>query len=202
MTISAVLPNRTATTESGLLAAALAGDAPAWNAIVRTHDKYLRRVALSYRVGPDAADDAVQTAWLRLIEHGAEIRDAGRLRAWLATTVRRECLATIRRRERETLLPDADAWDTLTPETDEPVESQLLWVEAVSLLREAVAELPPRNRELITLLSDPDESDYRAVSDRMSIPVGSIGPTRLRSLTLLHSTLAEQGIRECPRMCA
>ena len=62
-------------------------------------------VARGFRLDQADAGDAVQTAWLRLVEHLDRLHDPDHVGAWLATTVRRECLRQLRRsggRERPT----------------------------------------------------------------------------------------------------
>ena len=58
--------------------------------------------------------------------------------------------------------------------------------ERVNELRKAVRRLPGRQRTLLeTLIAAPDRS-YADVSQRLGIPIGSIGPTRERGLTRLR----------------
>ena len=77
------------TTNAELVQAALSGDHDAWERLVRRYDTALHRVARSFRVDQATADDAVQTTWLRLVEHLDSLRDPDRLGSWLITTVRR-----------------------------------------------------------------------------------------------------------------
>jgi RNA polymerase sigma factor (sigma-70 family) len=175
--------------ESGYcFAEAGGGDGRAWELLVRRYQPYLLRLAASYRIGEDAPD-AVQNTFLRLLEHGSEIRKPEAVKYWLATVLRRECLAVIARR-REQPTEDASLDALLPPSGEAVVDQALLAEEDARCVREALTRLPDRQRELLVLLSDPDTSSYKTVGERMDMPIGSIGPTRQRALTRLQEALS------------
>jgi len=82
-------------TSAELVRDALAGDGDAWEKLVRRYDSSLRRAARSFRVDPATADDAVQTTWLRLVEHLDSLRDPERVGSWLLTTLRRQIISVL-----------------------------------------------------------------------------------------------------------
>src|SRR5260370_33261463 len=94
-----------------LVTAATAGDQEAWAALVERYTSLLWSVARSYRLPEAEASDAVQTTWLRLVEHLDRIADPERLPGWLATTVRRECMRLVPRAGREAYAALADVPD-------------------------------------------------------------------------------------------
>lgn len=172
------------------------GATGAWELLVRRYQPYLLRLAAAYRIHEDA-HDAVQTTFLRLLEHGTEIRRPEAVKYWLATVLRRECLAIVTRRGREQPT-DVEAIDALCPPTgEEIVDGALLSAEDRRVVREALTRLPARQQELLTLLSDPDTAGYRTVGARLGMPVGSIGPTRQRALTRLHEALTDLRYDDC-----
>jgi RNA polymerase sigma factor (sigma-70 family) len=86
-----------------LVRAAAAGDARAWDELVRRYTGLLWSICRDHRLErADAADaaDAVQLTWLRLLERLNSLHDPARVGGWLATTCRHECLAVIRRTRR------------------------------------------------------------------------------------------------------
>ena len=103
-----------------LLARARDGDQTAWDALVDAYTNLLWSVARAHRLDTADAGDAVQTAWLRLVENLDRIHDPERLGAWLATTTRRECLRILRRSGR--VVPSdealADVPDSSAPALD------------------------------------------------------------------------------------
>ena len=86
---------------TGLVRRAAQGDQRAWQGIVDEYSGLVWSVARGFRLDEAQMADAVQTTWLRLVEHLAEIREPERLPGWLRTTTRRACLATARQSHRE-----------------------------------------------------------------------------------------------------
>jgi DNA-directed RNA polymerase specialized sigma24 family protein len=64
--------------------------------------------------------------------------------------------------------------------------------EIVEWLTEGLEQLRPRCRDLLmALYFEPGSPSYEQIAERLSIPVGSIGPTRARCLTALRQALRE-----------
>ncbi|HEX2772226.1 MAG TPA: sigma-70 family RNA polymerase sigma factor, partial [Micromonosporaceae bacterium] len=78
-----------------------ARDEAAWAELTNRYSSLLWSVARDMRLGDDDAADVVQTTWLRVVERLSSLQDPRRLGSWLATTMRRECLAVLRRQGRE-----------------------------------------------------------------------------------------------------
>ena len=157
-------------------------------------------MARTYRLTPHDVDDVASTTWMRLLENIGHLRNADAVGAWLETTARRECLALLRRRKRER--PTDDAY--LTDKSCEPVaEQRLVAAERSKALSERLALLPPHQRRLLlAMLAEPAPA-YSEIAAALQIPVGSIGPTRARSLERLRrdGVLARslnQGVHQSP----
>lgn len=175
-----------------LLAAAAAGSAQAWEALVDRYTGLLWAVAHSFRLGEASSADVVQTAWLRLAENLDRIRDPDRVGAWLATTTRREALRMLGHRAKESpseLLGDLErASETAGP------ESAAVDRDRDARVRTAFARLPERDQRLLRLLMAGPPPSYLDVAAAMGMPVGSIGPTRARCLARLRRELAAVGL--------
>jgi len=171
-----------------LLAGAAEGDQKAWDLLVSRFARLVWSVARSFRLSDADAADVCQTTWLRLVEHLDAINDPTRLAGWLATTARRESLGVLRRRDREVLIYDGpdeeDEVDEQDPErrTIEQDEHRQLW--------DAFAGLSERCRSLLRVLAVSPLESYAQIAAALSIPVGSIGPTRARCLDRLRARLA------------
>ena len=80
------------------------------------------------------------------------------------------------------------------PEDVDPLEvgklRELLEAELMDALREGLAALSARCRELLLLLIQDPPLAYADVGTRLQLPVGSIGPTRGRCLEALRRTPA------------
>jgi RNA polymerase sigma factor (sigma-70 family) len=175
-----------------LLRGAAGGAQSAWNEIVRRYERLVWSVARTYRLSNADAADAVQTTWLRLVEHLGAIRDPDRLGAWLATTTRREALrlATRRRRERADVADDQLAQ---LPDGGPGVEDSLLATERDRLVNRALGQLDDRCQRLLRVLSMSPPPRYDAVAEAFGMPIGSIGPTRGRCLNRLERSLLACG---------
>jgi RNA polymerase sigma factor (sigma-70 family) len=169
------------------------GDQEAWRAVVERYSALLWSVVRSHRLSDAQAADAVQATWLKLLENIRSIREPERLAGWLRTTVRRECLETLRRTGRErpsdphSAEPVASAASDLV---DGDPEGSALRRERVDLVRAAVQDMPEHSQRLLGLLVASPPLRYEEIGARLGMPVGSIGPTRARLLARLRATLA------------
>jgi len=168
-----------------LLSRAAAGDQAAWNAVVDRFSGLVWATARAHRLPRDDAADVAQTTWLRLVEHLGRIREPERLGAWLATTARHESLRVIRRTGREQPTDESDLFEA--PD-DETLDRHLLDLERDGSLWRAFAALSDRCKSLLRLLMAEDEPTYEEVGAALGMPVGAIGPTRMRCLDRLRST--------------
>jgi RNA polymerase sigma factor (sigma-70 family) len=176
-------------TVSGLVAAARQGDADAWNALVEEFLPLVHGVVRRFSLSAADAADVNQTVWLRLVEHLEDLRDPRALPGWLATTAHREALRLAQASRRTTSVdPQGPALDTEPDETD--VAELLLRDEVRRVVRAGLAELPVQRRRLLELLMADPPVPYDEISRTLGIPVGSIGPTRARSLKQLRETRA------------
>jgi RNA polymerase sigma factor (sigma-70 family) len=167
-----------------LVRAAAVGDQAAWNALVERFQGLVWATARAHRLTRADASDVAQTVWLRLVENLDRIRDPERLGAWLATTARRECLRHIRLHGREQLSDDADVFES---PSDDPLEVALLTGERDTALWQAFARLSERCQTLLRLLVSEDEPSYETIGAALGMPIGAIGPTRMRCLEKLRS---------------
>jgi DNA-directed RNA polymerase specialized sigma24 family protein len=69
---------------------------------------------------------------------------------------------------------------------DGGLDADMITAERRAALDASLSRLPDRQRDLMTLLLDEPELSYEDVGRRLGLPVGSIGPTRQRSLSRLR----------------
>ncbi len=170
-----------------LVRAAAAGDQTAWAAIVDRFRGVVWATARAHRLSHSDASDVAQTTWLRLVENLDRIREPERVGAWLATTARRESLRLIRLRSREVATEDDGAFET---DGHEAVETALLLGERDSALWRAFHQISERCQALLRLLVSEAEPSYEAISAALDMPIGAIGPTRMRCLEKLRQIAA------------
>jgi RNA polymerase sigma factor (sigma-70 family) len=184
-----------------LIHRAAEGDPTAWNAIVDEFAGLLWSVVRGFRLNEAQSADAVQTTWLRLVEHIADLREPEHVAGWLKTTAHRVCLQVIRQGGREQLTDWEEDRGPVSgvryegPDEDGP-EAAAMRQEQQVLVRRALAELPDRHRQLMELLVASPPISYQDISARLGMPVGSIGPTRARILARLREALATVGLQD------
>jgi RNA polymerase sigma factor (sigma-70 family) len=168
---------------AGLARRAAEGDERAWHALVARLDGVLRSVVRGYRLAPTDAEDVVQTTWLRAISSLHRLREPGAIGAWLVMTARREALRSLQRGVRELLTDELEPFEA---EDETRAEDVVIERERAAALRRAVARLSGRQRELVMHLLATPAPCYEELSERLGMPIGSIGPTRERALARLR----------------
>lgn len=180
---------------ANLVMQARAGERDAWEELIARFDGLIVGIARSFRLGCDDVSDVVQTTWLRVFESIDGIRQPERIGAWIATTARRECLRLLRMAGRERPTDDVDI-DEGTPAFAAPGE-ELVDAEEHAAVRAAVAGLSDRHQRLMGLLMAHTRPSYARVARTLDMPIGSIGPTRMRAIDRLRNdphVIAIQGI--------
>jgi RNA polymerase sigma factor (sigma-70 family) len=177
---------------AGLVRRAAAGDHQAWECLVDQFSRLIWSITVEFKLVESDAADVVQTTWLRLLEHIDRIQYPDRVGSWLAATARNECLRSLAARKRVVLGHDdvdlgtvAAAATAPTPEVDE----RLLADERDQVVRDAMSRLPGRWQRLLEMLMADPPVPYTEISDRLGLPIGSIGPTRGRCLARLRVLL-------------
>jgi RNA polymerase sigma factor (sigma-70 family) len=171
--------------------AATAGDARAMAALVLRFDRALRATARSYGLGRWDVDDVLQQTWMQFLEHGRTLREPAAVKGWLITTTRRHCLRVLQGHVREHLCDDpADGYAG----DDGELEARIVADETRAAIDASLTRLTDRQRKLLTLLLEEPDLSYQAVGRRLGLPIGSIGPTRARSLERLRGSRELQAL--------
>ena len=186
-----------------LLRKAAAGDSSAWELLVDHFSGLVWSVARAQGLERADAEDVFQTTWMRLAEYAARIKDPDRVGGWLAVTARNEAFRVGRLRSRTVPIGDMTEWggddagwvDDETPERitldDEQVRLDGDRFHQIWLVFE---QLPAHCRRLLRVLIASPPPSYAEAADALGMPIGSVGPTRLRCLRRLREALAGRGI--------
>ena len=178
--------------DARLVARCLEGDARAWEALVRRHERLVYAVARSWRLADDDLADVFQEVFAALVRGLPRLRDARTLVRWLSSTTERLARTTALRRRREEGLRAGDDTALERLGSDEaPVGADLELLERQAIVRLALAAIAERCRRLLTALyyDDPPPA-YADLARRLGVPVGSLGPTRVRCMDRLREQLA------------
>lgn len=133
------------------------------------------RAMVSRRFGLSPADceDLIQQAWCVVLEKRDSVRDVG---AFLAGTVMNLARQTLTQKGREQGM-------------DEQPEPTILLDHTAKLsIRQAMEKLDDRARTLFQLVAV-EQFSYAEVSERLAMPVGSIGPLFIRAKERLRKEL-------------
>ena len=182
-------PNPTWDDES-LLASCRQGDQAAWNALIDKHKGLIYSIPIRYRLGADLASDVFQDVCLILYQQLDSLRDGKALRGWLARVAANE---SFRRRQALDRTPTEEPPDVADPSV--PLPDWLEEVERNETVREGLAQLTPRCREMMNLLfyADPPKP-YQEVANELGLAIGSIGFIRGRCLRQLERNLKSLGL--------
>jgi RNA polymerase sigma-70 factor (ECF subfamily) len=146
----------------------------------------LYRFALSLtRNSPDACDLTQQT-FLIWAKAGHELRDSGKAKSWLFTTLYREYLRSRRRNERVEALEDLAPAEADPPAPDtEPLSGR------TGVVLEAMPEVDETYRVPLTLFYLKDFS-YKEIADLLEIPIGTVMSRLARGKAQLRAVLTRQ----------
>jgi RNA polymerase sigma factor (sigma-70 family) len=170
-----------------LVSQANGGSQQAWNAIVDRYASLVWSICQRFRLSEADAADVSQTVWLRLVEQLPSLREAAALPGWLSTTTRRECIKVSKQGQRSGVGWE-DMFENMAADEDTTsLDAELLAAERRAMVREGFTQLPEHCQKLLALLVEEDHEGYARISERLDMPVGSIGPTRSRCLDKLRS---------------
>ncbi|WP_076261256.1 RNA polymerase sigma factor [Intrasporangium flavum] len=185
MTPTPTAPDGLGTLAGKAFAAYLGGERERLSELVDLVTPVLWNAARSQGANPATCEDAVQTAFLQLVDRAESIHEPAAVLGWLVVVVKREVWRLARGSRREIgveEVPEAPA-QSLDP------EAQAVLSERQGVLWRHVSTLSPRCQELLRVIAFADRPDYAAIAESLGMPVGSIGPTRGRCLQKLRTTL-------------
>jgi RNA polymerase sigma factor (sigma-70 family) len=172
------------------------GDRASFDDLVTMLTPLLWHTVRGTGIDPVAAEDVVQTTWMRLLHSSASVRDPQTVVKWLLTAVKREAWR-VGKRARVEMLKTAslvgDEGDEIAglPAREDQVPDELVFQhDRQRRLWGHIEALSPRCRELLRVIAFADRPDYALIAESLGMPIGSIGPTRGRCLAKLRQDLA------------
>jgi RNA polymerase sigma-70 factor (ECF subfamily) len=147
-----------------------------WPAALAEHGRWLRTVLLA-RVGdPHAVDDVLQDVQLAVLEKGAQLRDPAKLAPWLYRVAVGMALAYRRRMGRRRKLLTRYGERLPPDDADNRGADPLDWLVATerqALVRQAVANLPRREAEIL-LLKYTENWTYRQIAEHLGLTESAV----------------------------
>ncbi|MBA2528896.1 MAG: sigma-70 family RNA polymerase sigma factor [Euzebyales bacterium] len=178
-------PAPPAPTDEELVAAFVAGDGTAFDALV---DRYARRVygiCLRYFGDPADAEDAAQETFVALLRRAGTFRGGAAFSTWLYRVATNACNDLARKRARR---PRSDGRDVEALRDTADVDDALANRELGMELAAALDGLDPSSRQAI-LLHDVYGLPYAEVAQRLGWPVGTVKSRIARGHGRLASAL-------------
>ncbi|HVR30726.1 MAG TPA: sigma-70 family RNA polymerase sigma factor [Thermoanaerobaculia bacterium] len=183
-----------------LVEACLAGRQSAWDALLRRYRTLVYSIIVKSGGTTGEEDDVFQAVWLDVYNQLDRLKSRDSLRAWLCTVTRHKCYHWRMRRHR---LPEGldESWASAIPDHAALPPETLEEIERAQDIREAVAALPERCRELVLrLFVDDPPLPYAEIARSLGLAEGSIGALRGRCLERLkHEIELRTGGRSAPQ---
>ncbi len=176
--------------EKNLVRRAQRGDADAFEALVNEHAAYVYNLALRVLDQPQEAEEAVQETFLRVWRSLEGFRGRSQFRTWLYTIVTRICYDRLPGLKQELSAIDPQKV-SLADERRQP-EEVVISTEFQETLVQAVSELPPHYRLLITL-RHMQEMSYQEIARVTGQPLGTVKTGIHRARRLLAKRLNDYG---------
>lgn len=181
---------REAWPDTRLVRECIRGKEEAWSALIDKYKNLIYSVPIKYGFSTDDATDIFQAVCLELLTELPKLRKPKALPKWIMQVTFHKCFHRKKQQQRtETSDPDDEKLQGSTPALAEEILRQ---AEEEQNLREAIAELPPRCRELVRMLFYEEPArPYQEIAGLLGIATGSIGFTRQRCLERLRKRLDE-----------
>ena len=145
----------------------------------------LYRMAYAWTHNADVADEVVQETMIKAIQKIDQLENINALDSWLFR-VMSNCFIDICRKQKE--LVDIEDIVLLEEETPESIHSRS---ETLASVRTAIARLPLKHRQVMTLI-DIENFTYAEVSEILMVPIGTIMSRLNRARQALKQILDEE----------
>ena len=178
--------------DARLVRECVAGSETAWRALICKYKNLIFSIPVNYGFSADDSTDIFQAVCLDLLSELPKLRKVKALPKWIMQVTAHKCFHRKQQQQRTDVLdPAAKEFERSTPFRGEDIFRQ---AEEEQSLRQAMAELPPRCRELVHMLFyDEPARPYQEIAATLGIAVGSIGFIRQRCLERLRKRLLEAG---------
>ena len=187
--------------EETLVLDAQAGSREAFATLLNQYARRLFRLALNITGNQDDAADALQEAFLKAFRALRSFRGESQFSTWLFRIAVNEARMKVRKRREvplETIFPDDDDGDytpTMLADWREIPSEALLKEETRRLVRESIADLPEKYREVLTL-RDVNGKNIAETSEILGISIGNTKVRLLRARLMLRDIFVERTRRK------
>ncbi|MEF3276032.1 MAG: sigma-70 family RNA polymerase sigma factor [Chloroflexus sp.] len=180
--------------DEALMELVAAGDSAALAQLYDRHARVVYGLALRMLGAAEPAEEVVQETFWRIWKRAATFQTSSSFLPWMFGIARNLCIDELRRRQvRPLTASNGEEALTNVPDQQQDVEQSTLETERRRLITNALADLPPDQREVIELAYFGGLSQ-REIADQLQSPLGTI-KTRIRlGLQKLKQALLHYGI--------
>jgi RNA polymerase sigma-70 factor (ECF subfamily) len=178
--------DRGAVTDGAIVRAVLAGDVERYAELVHKYRDRYARFAARMLGSADAAEDAIQDAFVRAYDQLAQCNDPDKFVGWFFLILRNRCFAERRKSKDRVSLEAAQALEA-AQRTDSAMES----AERRRALQHALLELTPEQREVF-VLKHIEGMSYGEMAERLGTSVPSLKMRMHRAYDRLREQLRDQ----------
>jgi RNA polymerase sigma-70 factor (ECF subfamily) len=177
-----------------LIDLALAGDVPAFEALVRRHEARVYRTALGILRKTEDAEEALQDTFLSVYQHLREFRRDSRFTTWLTRIAINAALNKLRGQKEHVSLDAADESEAeFMPqrfETWQENPERLYAKEEIRrIVQEAIQDLPADYR-VVLVLRDISEMDTVQTAETLGLTIAATKSRLLRARLMIREKLA------------
>lgn len=175
-----------------LVARVRSGDNAVFEILMRRHNRTLFRATRAILRSDDEAEDVMQHAYLRALEHLAEYEGRARFSTWLTRIAVYEALGRLRRQRRLEQLSDhdIDTEDSMAERT--PTPEQRASDAELRTITEAAIDALPRDFRVVFVLRAVEQMSVAEVSECLDIPQETVKTRFFRARKRLRLSLIEQ----------
>jgi RNA polymerase sigma factor (sigma-70 family) len=177
-----------------LIEACRAGDEGAWTALVYKYRPLMLSIPRRYGASAEDAADVFQSVCIELFRALPRLRNAGSVRAWIATVASHEACRWKRQQQRVRVREAIENVDELADRSAATPSAAIDGQQLAASIRAAVGQLPQRQQLLVRMLFFHEPPlEYGAIASRLGLATGSVAYIRARCLKRLRGILADQG---------
>jgi len=168
----------------------LAGNEEAWSALIDKYKKLIYSIPIKWNLSREDANDVFQAVCVYLYTELARLREPRALPKWLIQATLHRCA---RLKQQQSRFVDQDVADKVTAAAA-GADTIVAEVQQEQIMRDAIASLPQRCGELITMLFfESSVRPYNEIAKHLGLATGSIGFIRGRCLERLKKALLSRG---------
>ncbi len=193
-TVRATEPGNVPDDDSALISQVLTGNLNAFEELVRKYDRRIYRVTLAITQNKEDAEDAMQDAFLKALEHLEQFTGSAKFSTWLTRIAVNEALQRLRKRGRfDSLEEPIEVGDSLVPQQIEDwrpsPEQDYAREELRDLLERAIASLPAIYRTVF-VLRDVENMSNEDTAAALDLSVAAVKSRLLRARLMMRDRLA------------